>query len=248
MPLYLQLFNRISDEIKLGRWKPGEQIASERELMRLTGVSRATVRQTLASLTQQGILERKHGRGTFVTRPRFEQQIQPAYSFSEQLRALNLNVQDRILEKAEIAATADMAKWFGLTFGEPLIHLERLRLLEDVPLLVNRSYVVKRFCPDLLEIDIGPSLYRLLAEHYHLPLLRSSDTLESIPAEGVIADYLHIGRGEPVMYTQRIAYTFDDALLHVGLTYIRGDMCRFRIDMQTQPAQLELKSRETLGI
>jgi GntR family transcriptional regulator len=247
VPLYLQLEYRIKAEINSGHWKPGDQIASERDLMRIAGVSRATVRQTLASLTQQGILERKHGRGTFVTRPKFEQTIQAAYSFADQLRALGLHVEDRILKKAVTKTTADMAKLFGLPVGEELIQLERLRLLEDVPLMVNRSFIVYRLCPDLLNIDVGPSLYGLLGERFDLPLLRSTDTLEAIPAEGAIAEHLQIIRGEPIMYTQRIAYTYDDVLLHVGLTYIRGDMCRFRVDMHKQPAQLELKSREALG-
>ncbi len=74
VPLHYQLEQALKDQLESGRWKPGQMIASERELMRAVRVSRATVRQALASLTQQGLLERVHGRGTFVASPRFEQE------------------------------------------------------------------------------------------------------------------------------------------------------------------------------
>lgn len=241
MPLYLQLEDCIKQEIRAGYWKPGDRIASERELMQIARVSRATVRQTLSSLVQQGILDRKHGRGTFVTRPKFEQPVQVAFSFSDQIRALGLAMHDQILKQEVIQTPPDLAKEYGLPANEPVIHLLRLRLLEDVPLMVNQSYIVHRFCPDLLDNRLDGSLYRLLTEKYQLPLLRSTDVLEAAPADGMIARYLAIPRGEPIMSTARLAYTRDDALLHVGLTYIRGDMCRFRVDLQ-QPAQLELKA------
>jgi GntR family transcriptional regulator len=241
LPLYYQLEQALKAAISDGRWQPGEMIASERELMRLANVSRATVRQAIGSLIQQGVLERVHGRGTFVARPRFEQKIHTVYSFSEYLRALGLSLKDRILQRKSMPAPPDVAALLGVPIGEKLIHLQRLRLLEGKPLLVESSYIPYELCPDLLTDDLWDSLYRMLTEKYDLPLLRSSDVLECTAADSALAYHLQVPKGTPLMYVERVAYTRSDLPVQVGRNHIRGDMCRFRIDLASEPMAVELK-------
>ncbi len=240
IPLYYQLQQAIKREIDEGRWKPGDVITSERELMRVTDVSRATVRQAIAALINEGLLVREHGRGTFVARPHFEQKLHAVYSFSEQIRASGLKLDDRILQRVVLAAPPDLAELLGVVNGEPLIHLQRLRLIDGVPLMVNSSYLPYRLCPDLLKDDVGNSLYRALIDRYDLPPLRSRDLLEPVVADKVMAYHLQVHEGAALMYVERLAFTRNDLPLQVGRTHIRGDMCRFRVDLAADPAPLEL--------
>ncbi len=233
-PLHVQLEQRIKEQIAQGHWKAGEQIPSERALMQLAGVSRATVRQTINSLAQHGILERQHGRGTFVTRPSYEQPLHPVYSFSEHMQQLGLRLDDHILRQEALAAPEDVARLLQVPVDTPLVHLQRLRLLAGVPLMINSSFVSQAHCPALLTETIPASLYRLLTEKYGFALRRSVDVLEAISADAVMANHLQIARGVPLMYVIRVAYTDQDVPLHVGYSYIRGDMCRFRIDLRSQ--------------
>ena len=66
MPLYQQLREILREEIVSGRLKADERVATELELMRRFGVSRTTVRQTIASLRKEGLLSVQRGKGTFV--------------------------------------------------------------------------------------------------------------------------------------------------------------------------------------
>lgn len=240
LPLYYQLQQAIKREIEEGRWRPGDMITSERELMRVANVSRATVRQAIAALISEGLLVREHGRGTFVTRPHFEQQLNTVYSFSEQIKAFGLKLNDRILQRTVLPAPPDIAGKLGIVANEPVIHLQRLRLVDGVPLMINSSYIPYRLCPDLLTDDVGSSLYRILIERYNLPPLRSRDLLEPIVADRGLAFHLQVAVGAPLMYVERVAYTYNDLPLQVGRNHIRGDMCRFRVDLAADPAPLEL--------
>jgi GntR family transcriptional regulator len=231
LPLHHQLEQRLRDEIAGGRWRPGEAIASERELMRIAGVSRATVRQALASLIQGGLLERQHGRGTFVAQPKIEQELRSVYSFSEQMTALGRAMRDRVLQRQLLPAPPDLAALLRVSPGERLIQIQRLRLVDDVPLTLDSSFIPYALCPELLHEELAGSLYRLLAERFALPPLRATDTLEATTADRATAFFLGAQPGAPLLYIERVAYTHNDLPLQVGRNHVRGDRVRFRVNL-----------------
>jgi GntR family transcriptional regulator len=240
IPLHQQLEQAIRSAILRREWLPGERLPSERDWMQLTGVSRATVRQAIHSLAQQGILERNLGSGTFVALPKLEQPLFTAYSFAEQIRQQGLHLTDTLLRR-ETRPAGELARFFNCPPSEPLIALERLRFLEGQTLMVNTSYVPLQYAPDLLTVDLSGSLYRYLNEHYHLTLDRSVDTVEAGLADAVQATHLRIARGAPVFLLRRLGYTRGDVLLHLGDNVVRADRCRFRLELPQQPARLEVK-------
>jgi GntR family transcriptional regulator len=245
-PLHQQFQERIHTLVQSGIWKPGDQIPSERELMQLAKISRATIRQGLTALVHEGVLEKEHGRGTFVTRTRYEQPLTAVYSFSQQLQLLGVQLDDTVLERERIPAGAELAQRLNVEVDAPLIYLKRLRRVGSTPMMVSIAYLPYDLCPDLLHGDLQSSLYLQLTERYHLPILSATDRLEAIPADPATAQLLEIPRRSPLMYVQRTAYTTDNVPLHLGENYIRGDMCSFRSDMQHQTASLEFKGAPTL--
>jgi GntR family transcriptional regulator len=242
VPLHTQFEGLIKEKVQSGQWKPGEQIPSERELMRLAGISRATVRQTLSSLVNQGILQKNQGRGTFVTQTRYEQPLQIVYSFSEQLRSIGVKLKDEVLEQKVQAAPSELAQQLRIKTDDPVIHLKRLRSIQNTPMMVSIAYIPFALCPDLLHETFDTSLYVLLATKYNMPIISATDRLESIACDSNTAQLLGVPRKTPLMYIERIATTTNNVPLHIGYNYIRGDMCRFRSDMNRQPASLELKN------
>lgn len=231
LPLHHQLAQRLRDEIASGRWRPGEAIASERELMGLAGVSRATVRQALASLIQGGLLERRHGRGTFVAQPKIEQELHAVYSFAEQMRALGRTMRDRVLRREAVPAPPDVAALLHVEPGERLIQIQRLRLVDNAPLTLDSSFIPHALCPELLDAELTGSLYRLLGERFELPPLRATDTLEATTADRATAFHLGVAPGAPLLYIERVAYTHNDLPLQVGRNHVRGDRVRFRVNL-----------------
>lgn len=240
IPLHIQFEALIRKRIESGDWQQGDQIPSERDLMQLAGISRATVRQTLTTLVFEGILEKSHGRGTFVKRTRFEQPLESVYSFSEQLRAGGVILEDLVLDQRTIPASDELAARLRIKVGESLILLKRLRSIHETPVMVSVAYIPEMFCPNLMHDTLEGSLYSALTARYGIPILNATDTLESVAADAVTARLLRVPGRTPLMYVERLAYTTGDRPLHWGQNYIRGDMCRFRTHM-SQPNALELK-------
>jgi GntR family transcriptional regulator len=240
IPLHQQLEQAIKAALLRREWLPGERLPSERDWMALTGVSRATIRQAIHSLAQQGIVERSGGSGTYVALPKLEQPLFTAYSFAEQIRQQGLTLRDTLLRRA-VRPAADLAAMFGCAADEPLIVIERLRYLEAQTLMVNTSYIPLHYAPGLMTDDLNGSLYRYLSERYQLHLDRSVDTVEAGIADGNQAGLLHIARGTPVFLLRRLGYMHGDMLLHLGDNVVRADRCRFRLELPQQPARLEVK-------
>src|SRR5690625_1490006 len=96
-PLYHQLKRIIEKKIESGEWGPGDKISSEHELKNKYKISRNTVQKALDELVQEGVLERKQGRGTFVSKPRIKQSLTSFYSFSKVMEKQNMNPRDVVL-------------------------------------------------------------------------------------------------------------------------------------------------------
>ena len=74
-PLYVQLMSEIEKDINSGIYKPGDRIMTESELAKTYGVSLITVRKAMGSLMEKGLVVRKQGKGTFVTKPKFSRNM-----------------------------------------------------------------------------------------------------------------------------------------------------------------------------
>jgi GntR family transcriptional regulator len=242
IPLHVQMARRILTKINAGDWKPGDQMPSERDLMRLANVSRATVRQALDELAHDGVLERIHGRGTFVRRTKSEQSLRVVYSFYEQLSAEGIELHDRVLVCETVSASPELAERLRLDTGDPVIHLQRLRSVGDTPMMLNVAYLPAALCVGLLRENFDTSLYGILRDRYDLPVLRAVDRFEATLADKSVTEHLKISRAVPLMYVERMAYTTGDVVLHYGQNFIRGDMCCFRTELLTHTTLLALKA------
>ena len=70
-PLYVQLMTEIEAKIMKGVYQPGERLQSESEMAKTFGVSIITVRNAVSALVDKGLVEKKQGKGTFVSKPKF---------------------------------------------------------------------------------------------------------------------------------------------------------------------------------
>jgi len=240
-PLHVQFANCLLEKIETGLWKPGDRIPSERSLMQQANISRATVRQGLNALALAGAIERIHGRGTFVKQTKYEHTIYHAYSFYEQLSAEGVHLQDQVLTRELIDARGNIAARLQVETGSKLIHLKRLRSANNVPMMLSVHYFPYALCPDLVHDVFDSSLYQRLHDHYGLPVVRATDRFEARLPNTTTSRLLKISRRVPVLYVERLAFTTNDVILHLGQTYIRGDMYCFRTDLPARATSLMLK-------
>jgi GntR family transcriptional regulator len=233
LPLYRQIEADLRDRIRQGRLQPGGQIAPEPELMAEYGVSRATVRQALAGLLAEGLLEIRRGLGTYVTAPRVEHTIGGFYSFSREIERHGLTPGTTVLGLWKEPAADAVAEALGLAAGTEVVALRRLRLAGSDPLVVETSHLPAARFPGLENVDFSQvRLYDTLMNTYGCHPTRARETFEPVLLTADEAALLDQRRGEPALRVERIAFDQDDLPIEFCRSTVRGDRYRYSVELR----------------
>ena len=158
----------LARQIAAGELRPGQRLGAEREMAAEFGVSRATLRQALATLEEAGMIRRVPGRGggTFVTREKIERDLSTIQGIPALLRSQGVTAGTHVLS-ARLAEPDDAAgQALRMRPGELVVDLLRIRLADGSPFSLEHARLPARRFPGLLELPLGGSVYELLAEHY----------------------------------------------------------------------------------
>jgi GntR family transcriptional regulator len=237
-PLYLQvqdgLKSWIISGLREGTLSPGDRVPSENELSQALDVSSTTVKRALEELRRQGFIQRIQGRGSFITgQKKLELDLQNHFSLTIMTLDQGMQPVRRTLERLEIAATASIANPLKVPVKARIGKLVRLRLMDETPIAVDTSYIPLDLFPGMLaEYRDEVGLYALLEGKYHNGPLHVSDTIEPILINEFESNTLGVEIGSPALLIERIAYGRGDTPVEFNKSVIRGDICRFSIDLR----------------
>lgn len=232
-PLHKQLRQILLGKIQQGDWKKGQVIPREYDLMAQFGLSRFTVRRALEDLTQAGYLIRTKKLGTVVSEPKVEQDLAHFYSFARDLSNKGLNPTSRVLKLEKIIPDEITAQLLGVEQAHKWVyHLERLRMVENGPLVLENSYLSLNSYVKLESYDwhLAP-LYEVLEKEYNLQVLRAEEFLEPINLEESEAEILEVAPGAAAFRVERHTYNQENRIFERRISLIRGDRYRFHIDL-----------------
>ena len=226
-PLYAQLMQKIKNSISNGELKTGSKIAAEQELCAQYGVSRITVRKAISELEKQGILEKKQGKGTFVTVPAIHRKLHAVNSFHDTCRMNGQHPSTRtIVSKTLIASRSDVEE-LGVAIGARVVETVRVHFADKIPVILEENHFSMAYSY-LLESDLNGSLYNLLSECGAEPA-QATHVISIKKASRQVAGLLKIEEGTSLLYLHEVIYDKKGRPLHTSSQYIRGDIFTFRI-------------------
>jgi DNA-binding GntR family transcriptional regulator len=238
----------LADEVERGRLPPGSRVPSERALSERLGVSRVTVRRALAALERSGVIETSPGLGRFVRMRHVEEPPNELVSFSRMARSLGLDVTSRVLVAQERPSTLDEAEALSIAPGAAVVELERLRLLDGVPVVIDHSLVPAASAPGLLEVDFtAASLYDELAERHGILAWRAEYVVQAEGANECAAELLGLAAGEPVLVARQTTVDPGRRPFQLSTLTYRGDRYRFRSTLVARPAAPAAGGRRQAG-
>ena len=224
-PLYLQLQRLIQNQVRAGKLRAGEALPSERDLARLLGISRVTVRKAIAGLVDKGILVQQWGSGTFIAPTmRVEQALSRLSSFTDDMMIRGLTPGARLIERSCGPAAPKESMALGLSPGEKVSRLQRLRLAGDVPMAIENAAVPARFLPD--PNSVKHSLYAALAERGCAPR-RALQRLHAVLLNAEQARLLDVPPASAALYIERRSFLEDGTPVEFTASYYRGDAYDF---------------------
>lgn len=200
---YQRVAEAVSADIKAGRWRTGEQISSEHDLMRRFGVSRNTVRHALGVLEKTNLVHRRQGKGTFVADQGVSHVLGGLRSFTELMRDLGLTPGIAEVEVTPDPEAPDDAVEF--LPGSFLWRVQRVRTSDGAPFALMQSWL-----PDAIASRIGPedliaeqSLYRLLETRLGVRVGSATEVIRAEAASAQEAEVLNIETGAPLLTIYR---------------------------------------------
>lgn len=230
-PLYYQLLQILRSNIEQGIWKPGETIPTENQIISEYRISRSVVRQAILTLVNDGYLRRAKSKGTIVTSPTGRLRLVASLmSFSEEMERKGIAHSSRILDQKVMPADDTISVKLGLSLGDEVYYLKRVRYLDDRPYLVDEHFVPYRLCPGIeTAYQENTSLYRLLQTKYSFNLHHGQIEFEPItPPSKEIMELLNVYSTTNLIYAERIVQSEDE----VPLDYFRAIMHgKFSIDV-----------------
>lgn len=165
-------------------WPPVTNYHPSVTLPSKSGVSRMTARQALGYLVNEGLLEVRQGVGTFVTPPKLTHNAIHLVGFTEEMQGQGGAVASLVIEQTVVIPPVRVARRLALLPDAVAIKITRLRQVDEIPLLLETSYLPARLCPGLEQVDLTQhSLYRLLEERYQLHPYRTTESVEATVAD-----------------------------------------------------------------
>ena len=170
VPLYYQLKEEIKKKILNGTYKENDLIPSERELGEQFNLSSTTVRRALNDLVQERLLERKAGKGTFVHVSKVKRDLRKVLGFTANMQEMGLSPSTKVLSKKIVPVNLFARQRLGLEKGSMVVKINRLRLANDVPMMLETRYIRTDLCPGVEKHDLSSSLWKVFENIYsHKP-------------------------------------------------------------------------------
>lgn len=226
-------YRRLADEFRAavsdGRYPPGSQLPSERELMEQHHVSRGTVRQTFSQLQHEGIISSRRGsRRTVINTPRV-QNFGHLMSFSLWGRSIGEQPSGRLVRLARREATEEESRQLDLPAGAPVFHLLRLRFLSGVPTMIERAAYPERLGRIIAAMDTERDsiTYRLAEEGF--VFAQANHLIDAVAASAEDARLLEIRPRSPLLRTRRRSTDGDGVPLEWSDDRYRADTVAFEV-------------------
>ncbi len=237
-PLYLQLQQSIEDAVRKGALKADAALPGERDLAKQLGISRVTVRKAITGLVKKGVLVQRWGSGTFIApQMRLEQPLSRLSSFTDDMSARGLQSSAVLLSRSAGPASPDELMALGLSPGETVSRVNRLRLANDIPMAIEHAVVPSRFLPD--PSLVRQSLYAALHEQGFFPT-RALQRLHAVLLNEEQASLLHVPPQSPALYIERRSFTASGEAVEFTSSYYRGDAYDFVAELTiSQPERMQ---------
>jgi GntR family transcriptional regulator len=220
----------LAGKIRSGVYEPGAALPAQRELSAAYGVTLMTLRAALRELSDEGLIEQRPGRGTYVAPPRLAYRLGSLRSFADDLRDQGHQVRTHVLSRAVRRLPARVAAQLRTGPDATGLRLERVREFAGRRAVHQVSWVREPHADALREVDLAAvSLYAALAGA-GVPVARADETIAVELLDAAAARHLDEPTGSPVLVSDRVTSTADGTAVLADRAVILGGTMRIHTE------------------
>ncbi|MEQ8701933.1 MAG: GntR family transcriptional regulator [Bauldia litoralis] len=231
VPRYRQIEAILRDKIWTGELGPGDQVPTEDDLTRLFSVSRATVRQALQILENDGLIYREVGRGTFVNA--IVEQLPQRLIAIEPDTLLNPDIFDRITlhRTGTLAARGEVETSLEVAYGAEVSFFVRVYFLNGEAVGGEKVYVLPPIARALTRDDmVVPNIAAVVARTAGRPIQRFDRRIGAVSADARSSVLFQTFSGAPLIAIHRTSYDGAGGPVEHSHTLFRSDRCQINLD------------------
>jgi GntR family transcriptional regulator len=233
-PLHRRLADDLRRRIASGELPVGAPLPSEAQLCLDVGASRGPVRQALATLRAEGLIGGGRGKPPVVRARPLGQPFESFLSFSHWAAELGRRPGQRTLEVARRRVSGEAADALGLDEGDAVVELLRLRTLDGVPAMVERTTFIEPVGRLLFDFDPDSgSIFAFLRGH-GVDLSVAKHLFDAVAADATDSELLGVAVGAPLLRERRRTTSSDGEPLEWSDDRYRPDLVTFTIENAQQ--------------
>lgn len=232
-PLYAQVKDLIVKRIGSGEWQPGKMIPNEFQLASEFNVSQGTVRKALIALESDKLIVRRQGRGTYVAR-HTGQRMRFQFFRMVGRDSEPLTPSSKPLSQTVVKADKKQARALGISAGQNLHAIFRIRYFHEDPAIVERLYVPVSLMPDLSVTPgkiMADEMYSIYQERYLTTIARAKDKIRAVRATLEDAKHLGVEAGEPLLEITRIAIDLNGRTVELRVSRCKTNAYSYATDV-----------------
>jgi DNA-binding GntR family transcriptional regulator len=212
----------LKSKLLAGGFREGEALPSEVTLAKHYGVSRMTARRAVDELEREGYIFRIQGAGSYPTGKRFRQGVFRVRSLEEMAFEKHAAPFTRVLKAQISTASIEVASALGLAGGAAVLEVQRLRGIEDTPLLLEERHFKIENTERLLKMPLHQESIHALLVGLGITVARVEQTLEAVALDAGRAKLLGVATGAAAFLMTRHSFT-PEAVLGFSRYWVRGD-------------------------
>jgi GntR family transcriptional regulator len=228
--LYLQVIDRLKNDIEKGIYVENEKLPSEFELSKSLGVSRATLREALRLLEEENVIVRRHGVGTFVNpKPLFTSGIEHLSSVSSMIERGGKTPGTIFMGATEDKATEDDVERFQIDIDDNVLTIERVRTADGEPVVYCLDTVPSRYLPDEFLTNENVSIFAAIEKASNVRVAYAVTHIDPIGYHEQVSPLLNSSKETALLVLSQVHYDEYDRVVLYSKNYFRADKFSFHV-------------------
>ncbi|MEX3020102.1 GntR family transcriptional regulator [Kluyvera sp. STS39-E] len=225
--VYQNVINLLKNRLNSAIYNIGDLLPSEKELAELYDVSRNTLRKALKTLEEEGMIERRHGSGTYLRNKHFQASVTHLDSFTEIAKNEGKTPTSQILKFELQTASDEIANNLQVTLGEPVYYAKRLRLIDNIAMQVEETWLSASRFPDLTIAHMKKSKFSYIENECGVKIMGCYESIRPVLPSPEVAKLLHISALDPIIRMQTQAV--DEQSTPIDYSILYTNMFEFQV-------------------
>ncbi|GAB2665042.1 GntR family transcriptional regulator [Vibrio panuliri] len=197
--LYKKVLEELKQNINSGVYEVGSALPTERQLIEAFDVSRITIRKAVDELVKLELVEKRRGSGTYVLGKQYSHELRGLAGTTEILGGLQKTVRYKVFQFSMVTDHPAIHKMLEIDEKEPLYYIRRVKYVDDLPRIVEDSYMPVSLFPDLNISTLEKSKFDYVERVKGMQIEGSRQEFTAVEPDDALIDLLAMEKSAPVM-------------------------------------------------